>query len=76
MLADYFDDDPKYREYYFSRRYRMSTKHFLEIVEGISTYTSDPISEHFQSFRVRPDATCEMSIIPIIKCTFAIRHNT
>ncbi|GJU33571.1 ALP1-like protein [Tanacetum coccineum] len=36
LRADYFgsnDDPPKYSDYYFRRRYRMSRKLFLEIVE-------------------------------------------
>ncbi|GJZ21376.1 hypothetical protein Tco_0558415 [Tanacetum coccineum] len=45
LLADYFGDNPKYPEYHFRRQYRINRKLFLEIVEDISTYTSDPLPE-------------------------------
>jgi hypothetical protein len=35
LLGDYFGDNPKYPDYYFGRRYRMSRKLFLEIVKGM-----------------------------------------
>ncbi|GKB63210.1 hypothetical protein Tco_0919396 [Tanacetum coccineum] len=35
LMADYFGPHPKYPEYYFRKRYRMSRTLFLEIVSGI-----------------------------------------
>ena len=37
LMADYFGDQPKYTEENFRRRFRMSRKLFLEIVQGIET---------------------------------------
>ncbi|GKD72231.1 ALP1-like protein [Tanacetum coccineum] len=36
LMADYFGPHPKYPEYYFRKRYRMSRTLFLEIVSGFS----------------------------------------
>ncbi|GKA38153.1 ALP1-like protein [Tanacetum coccineum] len=63
-----------YPLYYFRRRYRMRRKLFLKIVKGISTYEADPLPDHFNFFRVRPDATGRMSLSVIMKCTAAIRQ--
>ncbi|GJV75856.1 putative nuclease HARBI1 [Tanacetum coccineum] len=49
---------------------------FDDEVEGISTYTSDPLPEHFNFLRLRPDATCQMRISPIMKCTSVKRQLT
>ncbi|GKB03493.1 hypothetical protein Tco_0831636 [Tanacetum coccineum] len=72
LVADYFranDDPPKYPDYYFRRRYRMSRKLFLEIVECIETYiqTVHLLLEHFKFFVMRPDATGLMSFTSAIR---------
>nr|GFA48083.1 hypothetical protein [Tanacetum cinerariifolium] len=74
LMADYFNDHCRYPLYYFRRRYRMRRKLFLKIVKGISTYEADPLPDHFNFFRVRPDATGRMSLSLIMKCTAAIRQ--
>ncbi|GJT23475.1 reverse transcriptase domain-containing protein [Tanacetum coccineum] len=74
LMADYFDDYCKYPLYYFRRRYRMSRKLFLDIVEGIKSYTVDPLSKHFKFFTHRPDATGRMSMSVIMKCTSFITY--
>ncbi|GJR58477.1 putative nuclease HARBI1 [Tanacetum coccineum] len=74
LMADYFNDHCRYPLYYFRRRYRMRRKLFLKIVKGISTYEADPLPDHFNFFRVRPDATGRMSLSVIMKCTAAIRQ--
>ncbi|GJU08682.1 reverse transcriptase domain-containing protein [Tanacetum coccineum] len=74
LMADYFDDYCKYPLYYFRRRYRMSRKLFLNIVEGIKSYVVDPLSKHFKFLTHRPDTTGQMSMIVIMKCTSAIRQ--
>nr|GEU56186.1 reverse transcriptase domain-containing protein [Tanacetum cinerariifolium] len=38
------------------------------------TYTADPLPKHFKFFKVRPDATGQMSLNVIMKCTAAIRQ--
>ncbi|GKC60015.1 hypothetical protein Tco_1087613 [Tanacetum coccineum] len=55
LRADYFGAHPKYPDYYFRRRYRMSRKLFLEIAAGIENYfqTHHPLPPHFDFFRVR-----------------------
>ncbi|GJS93879.1 hypothetical protein Tco_0800847 [Tanacetum coccineum] len=53
----------------------MSRKLFLDLVEGIKSYTPDPFPKHFKFFTVR-DATCLLSFSTIIKCTSAIRQLT
>nr|GEX25059.1 hypothetical protein [Tanacetum cinerariifolium] len=74
LMGDYFDDYCKYPLYYFRRRYRMSRRLFLKIVDDIKNYTADPLPKHFQIFRVQPDATCRMSLSVIMKCTTAVRQ--
>ncbi|GJV82013.1 ALP1-like protein isoform X1 [Tanacetum coccineum] len=74
LMADYFNDHCRYPKTYFRRRYRMRRKLFLKIVKGISTYEADPLPDHFNFFRVRPDATGRMSLSVIMKCTAAIRQ--
>ncbi|GJR58896.1 hypothetical protein Tco_1501058 [Tanacetum coccineum] len=64
----------RYPKTYFRRRYRMRRKLFLKIVKCISTYEADPLPDHFNFFRVRPDATGRMSLSVIMKCTAAIRQ--
>ncbi|GJS99257.1 hypothetical protein Tco_0632832 [Tanacetum coccineum] len=76
LMADYFGPRPKYPDYYFRLRYRMSRKLFLDIVSGIENYieTHHPLSPHFDFFRVRPDATGIPGFSVIMKCTSAIRQ--
>ncbi|GJV30269.1 retrovirus-related pol polyprotein from transposon 17.6 [Tanacetum coccineum] len=74
LRADYFDDHCKYPLYYFRRRFRMSRKLFLKIVNGISSYTADPLPQHFHFFKSRLDCTGRMSISALMKCTTAIRQ--
>ncbi|GJZ66423.1 hypothetical protein Tco_0623119 [Tanacetum coccineum] len=74
LRADYFDDHCKYPLYYFRRRFRMSRKLFLKIVNGISSYTADPLPQHFHFFKSRLDCTGRMSISALMKCTAAIRQ--
>jgi hypothetical protein len=71
---DNFIQGCKYTHRNFRRRFRMSRKLFVEIVEGIKSYTSDPLPDHFKFFNVRPDATGRMSISVLMKCTSAIRQ--
>lgn len=54
----------------------MSSKLFLEIVQGIETYiqTHHPLPKHFNFFRVRPDATGAMGFSMIMKCTCVLRQ--
>ncbi|GKB64227.1 hypothetical protein Tco_0920413, partial [Tanacetum coccineum] len=74
LRADYFDDHCKYPLYYFRRRFRMSRKLFPKIVNGISSYTADPLPQHFHFFTSRLDCTGRMSISALMKCTTAIRQ--
>ncbi|GJV54969.1 transcription elongation factor SPT6 [Tanacetum coccineum] len=76
LMTDYFGPRPKYPNYYFRLRYRMSRKLFLDIVSGIENYieTHHPLSPHFDFFRVRPDATGIPGFSVIMKCTSAIRQ--
>ncbi|GJY27083.1 ALP1-like protein [Tanacetum coccineum] len=74
LRADYFDDHCKYPLYYFRRRFRMSRKLFLKIVNGISSYTANPLPQHFHFFTSRLDCTGRMSISALMKCTAAIRQ--
>ncbi|GJT25088.1 ALP1-like protein [Tanacetum coccineum] len=41
LMADYFGPNPKYPEYYFRKRYRMSRKLFLEIVSALIVCTGN-----------------------------------
>ncbi|GKE92173.1 hypothetical protein Tco_1573268 [Tanacetum coccineum] len=74
LMTDNFGPNPKYPEYYFRKRYRMSRKLFLEIVSGIENYiqTHHPLPLYFDFFRVRPDAMGLPGFSVIMKCTCAI----
>nr|GEW49618.1 hypothetical protein [Tanacetum cinerariifolium] len=74
LRADYFDDHCKYPLYYFRRRFRMSRKLFLRIVNDILSYTANPLPQHFYFFTSRLDCTGRMSISALMKCTAAIRQ--
>ncbi|GKA81515.1 ALP1-like protein [Tanacetum coccineum] len=74
LMVNYFDEYCKYPLYYFRRRYCMSRKLFLDIVEGIKSYIVDPLPKHSKFLTIQPDATGRMSLSVIIKCTSAIRQ--
>ncbi|GJW95421.1 hypothetical protein Tco_0175093 [Tanacetum coccineum] len=74
LMADYFDDYFKYPLYYFRRRYRMNRKLFLDIVKSIESSEVDHLPKHFHFFTHRPDATGQMSMSIIMKCTSTIRQ--
>nr|GEY09723.1 hypothetical protein [Tanacetum cinerariifolium] len=74
LRADYFDDHCKYPLYYFRRRFRMSRKLFLRIVNDILSYTANPLPQHFHFFTSRLDCTGRMSISALMKCTAVIRQ--
>nr|GEZ05675.1 hypothetical protein [Tanacetum cinerariifolium] len=74
LRADYFDEHCKYPLYYFRRRFRMSRKLFLRIVNDILSYTANPLPQHFHFFTSRLDGTGRMSISALMKCTTAIRQ--
>ncbi|GKC37960.1 hypothetical protein Tco_1050344 [Tanacetum coccineum] len=44
LMRDYFGDHPKYLEWKFRRRYRMSRKLILEIVEGLENIEKSEIA--------------------------------
>ncbi|GJZ33963.1 putative nuclease HARBI1 [Tanacetum coccineum] len=52
----------------------MSQKLCLDIVKGIESCEVDPLPKHFHFFTHRPDATGQMSLSVIMKCTSAIRQ--
>ncbi|GJY67326.1 RNA-directed DNA polymerase, eukaryota [Tanacetum coccineum] len=74
---DYFGDDEtplKYPEENFRRRYRMSSTHFAQIVNDITSYDAQPLPEYIRFFRKGYDATGRASIGPILKCTSVIHQ--
>ena len=53
LLDDYFgnaENDPKYPEDNFRRRYRMSSRLFNKILNDILTYDVQPLPEYFSFF--------------------------
>nr|GEZ07363.1 hypothetical protein [Tanacetum cinerariifolium] len=46
----------------------------IAAVKGVSTYEADPLPDHFNFFRVLSDATGQMSLSVIMRCTRAIRQ--
>ena len=64
LVADYFSDQPRYSEDYFRRRFRMSKRLFMRIVNTLSTRV-----EYFQE---GADATGRQSLTALQKCTCAI----
>ena len=66
LVADYFSDQPRYPEDYFRRRFRMSKRLFMRIVNTLSTRV-----EYFQE---GADATGRQSLTALQKCTCAIRQ--
>ncbi|GJR17449.1 transcription elongation factor SPT6 [Tanacetum coccineum] len=76
LRANYFGAHPKYPDYYFRRRYRMSRTIFFELVAGIENYiqTNHPLPPHLDFFRVQPDATGLPGFSVIMKCTCVIRQ--
>jgi hypothetical protein len=74
LRRNYFYQRCKYTHRQFRRRFRMSRKLFLEIVEGIQSYYSDPLPDHFKFMNKGPDATGRQSISTLMRCTAAIRQ--
>lgn len=74
LKNDYFVEGCKYKHSKFRRRFRMSRKLFMQIVNGIESYESDVIPDHFQYFKSGIDCTGRASISPLMKCTSAIRQ--
>ncbi|GJU59484.1 hypothetical protein Tco_1237250 [Tanacetum coccineum] len=69
LLDDYFGDDEtplKYLEEKFRRRYRMSSILYAKIVNDITSYDGQPLSEYFLFLRQGHDATGRASIGPIL----------
>nr|GEV52219.1 hypothetical protein [Tanacetum cinerariifolium] len=78
LLEEYFGDDetpPKYPKENFRRRYRKSSTLFAQIVNDITSYDAQPLSEYFRFFRKGYDATGRASIGPVLKCTSVIRQS-
>ena len=73
LRRDYFYQGCKYTHRNFRRRFRMSRKLFLEIVEGIESYYSDPLPDHFKFFNKGSDCTGRMSMSALMRCTSVIR---
>ena len=69
---DYFYQGCKYPHRKFRRRFRMSRKLFLQIVEGIQSYYSDSLLDHFKFMHKGADATGRKSISTTMRCTSAI----
>jgi hypothetical protein len=65
LIDDYFANDPTYDDAMFRRRYRMQKHVFLRIVEDLSS--SD------KYFTQRVDAANKEGILPLAKCTIAMR---
>ncbi|GJU36670.1 hypothetical protein Tco_1185024 [Tanacetum coccineum] len=59
LMADYFGPNPKYPEYYFRKRYRMSRKLFLEIVSGFSVIMKCTCAIRQLAYGVTPDSLDE-----------------
>ena len=74
LRSDYFYEGCKYSHRNFCRRFRMRRKLFLEIVEGIQSYYSDPLPEHFKFMNKGPDCTGRQGISTLMRCTAAIRQ--
>jgi hypothetical protein len=68
LIDDYFgndENDPKYTEENFRRRYRMSSRLFNKIFNTILSYDVYPLPEYFNFFRQRYDACGRLSIGPL-----------
>ena len=65
LYKDYFAEDLVYNEHQFRRRCRMRRNLFLRIVEALGNH-----SEYFQ---VRYNAIRKHGLIPLTKCTAAMR---
>ena len=74
LKNDYFVPGCKYTHGKFRRRFRMSRKLFLQIVNDIESYDSDVIPDHFQYFKTTIDSTGQRSISALMKCTSTIRQ--
>jgi hypothetical protein len=65
LYADYFADAPLHGEKVFRRRYRMSRKLFLRIVNSIREFDS--------YFKCKKDCTSTLGFTSLQKCTTAMR---
>lgn len=65
IFADYFCEHPVYPERLFRRRYRMSKRLFLRVLDAVCQ--ADPY------FVQKPDATGKMGLSPLQKVTAALR---
>ncbi|XP_048637581.1 putative nuclease HARBI1 [Brassica napus] len=65
LWNDYFSENPTFPPNFFRRRFRMNKAVFMRIV--------DRLSENFQFFQQRRDATGRLGLSPLQKCTAAIR---
>ncbi|XP_062100749.1 uncharacterized protein LOC133806672 [Humulus lupulus] len=65
LFDDYFSDEPVYTEYQFRRRFRMHRHVFLRIVQALEN--------HSEYFHMRFDAVGRRGLLPLQKCTAAMR---
>ncbi|XP_040382233.1 putative nuclease HARBI1 [Oryza brachyantha] len=66
LINDYFSENPVYNETIFRRRFRMRRPLFLRIVDALGEWSS--------FFTLRFDALNRPGLMPIQKCTAAIRQ--
>ncbi|XP_057786475.1 uncharacterized protein LOC131003923 [Salvia miltiorrhiza] len=66
LLRDYFNDNPTYGPTFFRRRFLMQKELFLRIIDGVQGVDS--------YFQIGVDATGRDSLMPLQKCTVAIRQ--
>jgi hypothetical protein len=64
LYADYFANDPLHGDAVFRRRFRMSRKLFLKIVENL---------REIDYFKLKRDAVGELGFSTIQKCTMDLR---
>jgi hypothetical protein len=65
LYADYFADDPLHGEVVFQRHFRMSRKHFLDIVYAVRRFDN--------YFICKKDCTGMVGFSSLQKCTAALR---
>ena len=65
LMKDYFDEAPTFNDAMFRRRFRMSKRLFLRIVEDME--------REYEYFQQKPDARGYLGFTAIQKCTSAIR---
>ena len=66
LWNDYFSETPTYPHNIFRRRFRMNKSLFLAIV--------DRLSQEFEFFQLKEDASGRSTLSPLQKCTAAIRQ--